>query len=209
MLPERLPLDLFLAFSSRVLWLCACSVGNDRTSSLFHIFIYETRTLIAYSSPLPCRPSLSPCRVILLPIAFVVPPVALLPLAVIFLTVAVVLPSVAVDRLPPLPTLCHPSPTSLCCCPCRANRRRRCAVALVVPSVVVPSVALVVPPVAQQSAACSLTDSKRCAFAGAPAAGCHGLCRFVCDRWRSVGRSTYFTYSHVGYLKRQVFIPRK
>jgi hypothetical protein len=124
----------------------------------------------------------------------------------------------------PSPLSCRPSPSTGCprrqrhatrrqrhATPCqhRAARRRRRAVALVVPSVIVPSiavppVALVVPPVAQQSAACSLADSKRRAFAGAPAAGCHGLCRFVC-----AGCSTYFTYSHVGYLARRVFIPRK
>jgi hypothetical protein len=27
----------------------------------------------------------------------------------------------------------------------------------------------------------------------------------VMGRWRSVGCSTYFTYSHVGYLARRVF----
>jgi hypothetical protein len=27
----------------------------------------------------------------------------------------------------------------------------------------------------------------------------------VMGRWRSVGRSNYFTYSHVGYLARRVF----
>ena len=161
--------------------------------------------LIAYSSPSPCRPSLSPSSCRLSPCC---------PLPSFFR---------------PSPWSCRPSPSTGCpCCqrcatrrqrhatPCQrhAVHRRRRAVALVVPSVVVssvavPPVALVVPPVAQQSAACSLADSKRCAFAGAPAAGCHGLCHFFCDRWRSVGRSTYFTYSHVGYLARRVFIPRK
>jgi hypothetical protein len=129
----------------------------------------------------------------------------------------------------PSPWSCRPSPSTGCprrqrratrrqrrATPCQrcAIRRRHRAVALVVPSVVVPSVAvppvaLVVPSVAQQSAVCSLADSKRRAFAGVPAAGCHGLCRFVCDWWRLVGRSTYFTYSHVGYLARRVFILRK
>jgi hypothetical protein len=31
------------------------------------------------------------------------------------------------------------------------------------------------------------------------------VCQLVCDRWRSVGRSTYFTSSQVGYLARRVF----
>ena len=170
MLPEGLPLDRILAFPSRVLRLCACSVGNDRTSSLFHIFILETRMLIAYSSPSPCRPPLSPSSCHLSPCC---------PLPSFFR---------------PSPWSCRPSPSPGCprrqrrATPCqhRAVCRRRRAVALVVPSVVVPSVtvppvALVVPPVAQQSAACSLADSKRHTFAGAPAAGCHGLCRFVCN----------------------------
>ena len=95
----------------------------------------------------------------------------------------------------------------------RCRRRAACSccklpIAIVVPTVAVLHLAVVVPPVAvvvpRRFAACRLQRRLqrrlRC-----PAVGCHGLCQYVCDGWRFVGHSTYFTYSQVGYLARRVF----
>ncbi len=179
--------------------------------------------------PLPslCRPLPSSCRVVVLPVTFFV----LLPIALLTLVV-VVSPAtrrcVARCRCHAAHcrrrAACRPAArcfrhvthrrrraalrrhcatrccAALCRCPAACCLRRAPTLCRPLPSsccIVVPPDAVVVPPIAQQRApspiaSVAFTARRRGAM----------VCQFVCDRWRSVGQSTYFTYSHVGCLAR-------